>query len=353
MEAVRLGIIGCGVIGSMHLRAAVTDDGIDVAAVADLLPDRVADAAAAHGIAKTYESGDALLEDPDIDAVVLALPANGRTALGLTAFARGKHVLTEKPAAMNAGDLRQLIAAKGDRVGACCCSRFRFAASAAAAADFLAEGRLGELRVVHCRALVSPGPPPTKPPPVWRLRHDLNGGGILANWGCYDLDYLLGILDWQLKPTLVLARAWGLTPPYAAYAAPGSNAETHAAAMILCEGGTMISFERAEFVPVKADHAWQIVGSLGSLRLQMTSQPGKQILFDRPDPEAGVATEVIWEGDDNYDVHRGPAIDFRRAIRGRRPPKTSLEQALTVQQITDAIYASSETGAAVTVNEEA
>ena len=60
------------------------------------------------------------------------------------------------------------------------------------------------------------GLPPKNPPPAWRLRRDQNGGGILVNWGCYDLDYLFGLLDFRLTPRVALARTWPIGQPFAA-----------------------------------------------------------------------------------------------------------------------------------------
>ena len=199
---------------------------------------------------------------------------------------------------------------------------------------------LGDLRVVRCRDVIAAGPPPANPPPVWRLNKSLNGGGILVNWGCYDLDYLFGITGWTLRPQRVLARTWTNIPDYAAYAAPGSDAETHVAAFVECADGVALTYERGEFMSTQTDEAWQIIGTRGALRMNMKPQQGKQVSFDRPGPH-GTVSEVIWQGDEDWDMqHRGPLADFVEAVRERREPATSLHRALLLQELTDAIYAS-------------
>ena len=135
-------------------------------------------------------------------------PTQYRTEVALRAFERGKHVLIEKPIAMNAAEVEQLIAARGDLISGCCSSRNRFSAAARLATQLITTGGLGELRTVHCRAIRGAGKEPDTPRPAWRLTKALNGGGILVNWGCYDLDYLLGITGWQLKPQTVFAQTW-------------------------------------------------------------------------------------------------------------------------------------------------
>ncbi len=352
MKPVALGLIGCGVIGRRHMAAASRSPLIRVAAVADLIAEKAREVAdhAQRGVPKRYGEGADLLDDPEIEAVVLALPAVGRFPLAMKAFAKGIHVLTEKPVALHAGEVAQMIAARGPLVAGCCSSRYRFLPSALAVTEFIATGALGELRVIRSRNLTAAGVPPAAPPPTWRLRREENGGGILMNWGCYDLDFLLGITGWSLKPQLVLSQTWTLPAHYASRAAAGSDAETHLAALIRCEGGVVMTYERGEFMAGQAESAWEIAGSRGTLHLRMTTEQVKTITFDATDSERGMVSEIVWQGEEDAGrVHDGPVQDFCAAIREGRPPKTSLEQALIVQQISDAIYRSAELGAAVAI----
>lgn len=351
MKAVRIGIVGCGVIGTAHLKVASQSPGIELAAAADLRPEPLQQAKASFEIPTVYTSAEELIGDPQVEAVVLAMPAFARTPLALKAFAAGKHVLTEKPVAINAGDVQAMIEAKGDLVAGCCSGRLRFLPSAEVASEFLARGGLGKLRIIRCRAVRSANKKPDVIPPVWRLNKRINGGGILMNWGCYDLDFLLGITGWSLKPCQAFARAWATPAAYASHIAPGSDAEAHFAALIACEGGTVISFERGEYVTAKTDEAWQIIGDRGSLRLNMMAEDHKTIWYDEADSENGVITKALWEGTEDADgIHSGPLMDFARAIRGNGRPNTTLENALVVQKISDAIYESARQGVAVEID---
>ena len=349
---VKLGIIGYGVIGRHHMEAATKSPLIDVVAVADLIKDRGREAAEKYGIKKVYREGSALIRDPNVEAVVLAFPAATRTKYALKALALGKHVLTEKPVAMNAREIHRIIKARGDRVVACCCSRYEFLPSVDAIKQFVASGALGPLRNVHCRVFVAAGPKPQTTPPTWRLIKAENGGGILMNWGCYDLDYLLSITGWSLRPRLALAQTWTIPPQLAGNAAPGSDAETHLAALIRCDGDVVITYERGEYMAAQSEASWQIIGTQGSLRLTMGPTADKKIYFDSANAEQGVQSKIIWEGQEDtltHLVHSGPVTDFAGAILEHRAPKTGMEQALMVQQISDAIYASSVKGKAVIV----
>ena len=345
-----IAVIGCGVIAQYHLRALAKLQNARVAAVCDVRGDVAQKTAAEFGVPRWTVSATELFADATIDGVILALPAFVRTALAEEALRHGKHVLIEKPTSMNAAEISRLIAARGRAIVACCTSRYRSFASATAARDFLRSGGLGPLRTISCRAVTPAGPAPKNPPPAWRLRRDLNGGGILVNWGCYDLDYLFGLLDFQLTPTVALARTWSVGSPFAAYAAPESDAETHVAALVIFAEGCALTYERAEFSMLPKDHRWQITGERGTLTLVMTKAKSANVVLTVPDSAQGTTTRVLWEGDEASQTleHDGVVMDFVEAIKKKRRPRTTLEEALLVARVTDAIYASADRGAAVT-----
>ena len=345
MEPVRLGLIGCGVIGRHHIREASESPLVRVVAIADLIEERVSEVADQYGIEKRYGEGLDLLDDPEVEAVILALPACGRFVLAMKALHNGIHLLNEKPVGMDAGQVKEMIAARGDLVAVCGQSRPRFAETAQRISAFIATGALGELRVLNCRAIVAPSGPPTKPPPTWRLIRAENGGGILLNWGCYDLDYMLGLVGWSLQPKLVLGKTWTVPDTYEPYIAPGSDAETHVTAMILCQGGTVIHYERSEYTAARGELMWQITGSQASLHVHLTNTKDFVVTVDRATPDRGTVSETLFEPiEETQSGMRSQLDDFALAIREGRRPQTGLEEALMVQKISDAIYASSASG---------
>jgi predicted dehydrogenase len=348
MNPVRIGLIGCGVIGGHHLRHASESPLVEVVAVADRIEERVTAYADQYAVATRYREGSDLIDDPAVEAVILALPANGRFDLARQAFAGGKHVIDEKPVAMNATQAEQLIAARGDLVSVCGMSRPRMCETAQRITDFIASGALGELRVINCRQLTVPTGPPAAPPPTWRLRKSENGGGILMNWGCYDLDYVLGITGWSLKPRRVLGKVWTVPSTYESFIAPDSDAETHVTALIACEGGTVVNYERGEYMAARPEAYWQLTGTLASLHVHLTDTRNFTVTVDRADAERGTISDTLFDPiEEPLDGMRRQLDDFALAIRENRKPQTGLEEALLVQQITDAIYASSASGEAV------
>lgn len=121
MEKVKVGIIGCGNISGIYLKnlTGLFED-VEVVAVADLIPERVQNAAKEYGIPKTYESGEALLKDDDIELVLNITQPPDHAPLCLAALEAGKHVYVEKPLSITREDgrkIQKLAAQKGLFVG--------------------------------------------------------------------------------------------------------------------------------------------------------------------------------------------------------------------------------------------
>lgn len=350
MEPVRIGIIGQGVIGHHHLEATLSSEYTELTAVADFYPERMKDAEEA-GVERTYTAGRELIDgDDEVEAVILAMPSGVRTSLALRALSRGKHVLLEKPTANNAAEVEELIARRGDLTVGCCSLRHRLSDSAQAAQEFVATGALGPIRRIHVRAFRAAGPKTDGTPPPWRQSFSLNGGGVLTNWGCYDLDYVLGIAGWEFRPVEVLAQWWPCLPKFSHFVADDSDADSHFAAFVLGEDDSVLTIERGEFMPIRQEGAWQIIGDDGSLHLDMVAKEGNRILFDSATEEDGVVEEVVWEGDESdNDISMRLLDDFACAIREGRQPETSLERSLVTVSITDAIYRSAEQGTSIDI----
>lgn len=268
MKRVTVGIIGCGVIGRAHLAAARAAKRVAVTAVADLNPAAARSAIEGDETIAVFDLAEALLNHDAVDAVVLALPAGARSGLAEVALRRGKHVLLEKPPAMHAGELEALAAACGDRVVACASSRFRHDASARAATRFLADDPLGPIRLVRFRGIAPAGARPQTAPPAWRLSRSLNGGGGgMVNWGIYDMDDLLGLMGFRLEPTRLLGRAWPIAPGLRAWAASGSDAETHDD---WCDPADVAAVMRQADHPAVAVH-WDVMHPVRTAGVSMAS----------------------------------------------------------------------------------
>jgi predicted dehydrogenase len=117
MSKVRWGVLGVAKIAIEKVIPAMQrGQWSEVTAIGSRDPERARAAAARLGIPRAYGSYDALLADPDIDAIYNPLPNDLHVPWSAKAAERGKHVLCEKPIALTAAEARQLIAAR-DRAG--------------------------------------------------------------------------------------------------------------------------------------------------------------------------------------------------------------------------------------------
>src|ERR687893_456069 len=106
----RVAIAGAGFIGGVHARSARLAGAHLVGASASS-PERAADAALAFGAERAFESSEALVEADDVELVHICTPNHLHLPLAETALARGKHVICEKPLALDAAGAARLVEA--------------------------------------------------------------------------------------------------------------------------------------------------------------------------------------------------------------------------------------------------
>jgi predicted dehydrogenase len=108
----RVGVLGAGPIAQFaHLEACRKASNAELYALCDAAPDLLAQVAAAHQPRVTYGDYDAMLADPDVDAVVIAIADQFHVPMALRAIGAGKHVLVEKPLGVTVEECEQLAAA--------------------------------------------------------------------------------------------------------------------------------------------------------------------------------------------------------------------------------------------------
>ncbi|MEO0963864.1 MAG: Gfo/Idh/MocA family oxidoreductase [Planctomycetota bacterium] len=102
MEQVRLGLIGCGSMGSHHAKYFSEVDGLTFAAVCDHKPAAADEAARGYDDCRRFDTAEALISSGEVDAVLIATPHYDHPAYARLAFEHGVHVLVEKPVAVTA-----------------------------------------------------------------------------------------------------------------------------------------------------------------------------------------------------------------------------------------------------------
>lgn len=344
-----LGLIGCGAISGSHIRDSKCEKRLRWAAACDIDPDALRARADEWKIPSRYASVDELLADPAVDAVVIATPPPAHVGPAVAALKAKKHVLVEKPIALTVAEVRQMLDARTDGlVCACCSSRFRATATARRATEIVASKELGEVRRLVCTAL---GPPPEKedgPGPLYLYRPNWGRLGFLGDWGCYDLDFLLGVCGWSLEPQTCLADVRRLHPFYARRRPPLNDLEIQFSAKFSFGSGVAFDFRRASYFAGEPRNEWLIECDDGTLDLSMVQK--KPPLTIRRYAAGRIDSTVDIEEPDNWStILGGPVLDFVGAILDGRPPLTGLAESLIVQRMTDAVYESAQSGRAVSV----
>jgi predicted dehydrogenase len=179
--SLRIGILGAARIAPAALvKPASSHADVVVAAVAARSPERAQTFATRHRIPVVHSSYEALLADPDIDAVYNPLPNGLHGRWTRAAVEAGKHVLCEKPFTANAAEAREIarLASASDRV-VMEAFHYRYHPLALRVEEIVASGELGELQRVET-ALCFPLPKFSD----IRYRYDLAGGATM-DAGCY------------------------------------------------------------------------------------------------------------------------------------------------------------------------
>ncbi|MGB3334467.1 MAG: Gfo/Idh/MocA family oxidoreductase [Mycobacterium sp.] len=177
----RIGVLGAArITPDALLKPAAANPEVVVSAVAARDIGRARSFAAKHGIGRVHDSYNALIADPEVDAIYNPLPNHLHGKWTRAALDAGKHVLCEKPFTANAEEAREIaaVAAGSDRV-AMEAFHYRYHPMTERIEEIIASGELGELRQVHT-ALSFPLPRFSD------IRyHYALAGGALMDAGCY------------------------------------------------------------------------------------------------------------------------------------------------------------------------
>lgn len=208
-EPLRIGVLGAARIAPLSIVAPAQAIGARLVSVAARDRSRAEDFAAEHGIERTADSYDAILEDPDVEVVYNPLPNGLHAPWNIRALEAGKHVISEKPSAANAAQAREVRAA-ARASGRVFLEAFHYPYHPMfrRVEDLLREGAVGEIEHISVPLLM---PDPGAADPRWQL--DLAGGSVM-DLGCYSFSCLklLGEQFCGGSPTVVEAHAEEYVP---------------------------------------------------------------------------------------------------------------------------------------------
>lgn len=197
MSEIGVGVIGLG-WGQLQIEALSHVKDARVVAVCDVDAERAESVAKNHGVAKTYADYRELIEDSNVHLVSIAVPSNLHKISACAAIEAGKHVLCEKPLALNAGDARELLQyAEAHKIVHAVDFEMRYLPALAYAKELIEEDYLGPLlRVDVAMGMERPWGEHGN----W-VSEDEKGGGVLMEVGSHFIDAVVWMFG-EVKETL-------------------------------------------------------------------------------------------------------------------------------------------------------
>jgi len=323
---IRWGVLGCARIARENLIPAMQrSSNSEFHAIASREAAKLAECRAKFNVPKTYSSYDELLRDPEIDAVYVPLPNSLHREWTIKAAENGKHVLCEKPMALNAAECRDMAAAcAANQVTLMEAFMYRYTARTRQVLEIIRSGALGEIKFISStsRFLLAN-------PASIKLKPEL-GGGALYDVGCYPLNFIGMVLD------------------EAAQSGPGRSPLPESLSVeCVRTGGIDVIFSALLKYPG---------GLIGSLNCGFNAQKrvyseiiGTKAALEIPDTFLDNAGSlVLVSGDERREIpvaqsdrYRLEIEDFAEAILQKRAPQFSLAETRRNAELMDRLIAAS------------
>jgi len=296
----------------------------ELVAVASRDGQRAKSFAAEHGIPQSFGSYEALLERDDLDAVYIPLPNSLHREWAIRAAEAGKHVLCEKPLALDAAECAEMEAAARDHgVKLMEAFMYRFHPRTERVIELVRGGRIGDLGAVRSAF-------------TFRLRSSENirldpdlGGGALMDVGCYCVNVSRTIVGEE--PVSVQATAsW-----------TDRGVDEALAGMMRFAGGAVAHFDCA--LTLERSESYEVAGTEGQLSVPAAFLPGVgDVDIHEGRGREGASTERV-QGADEY---QRMVEHFADCVLSDREPRYPASEAAANMRVIAALYASARTGGA-------
>jgi len=326
---VRWGILGAARIAMERvIPATQACPRAEVVALASRSLDKARGAAARRNIPRAYGSYEELLADPDVDAIYNPLPNHLHVPWSVRAMEAGKHVLCEKPIALNAVQARELIAAR-DRTGKLVqeAAMVKTHPRWVGARELIRAGRIGALRAMTGFFSYF-----NESPDNVRNMPGIGGGGLL-DVGFYPIT--MSRFIFEAEPVRVI----GLLERD-----PRFGVDRLASAMLEYPGGAQATFTCATQL---AHHQWvDIHGTKGRIGLAMpwsmpADRPSQLLLDDGLSLTKDTVVAIPFDACDQWQVQ---CDLFCRAIQLGQSAPIPIEDAVATMEVIDALFRSAESG---------
>lgn len=321
MGITRFGIISTAHINRLLIPGAHASDKVELIAVASRDQSRAEAYARDWDIERAYGSYDALLADPDVEAVYISLPNTMHCEWSIRAVEAGKHVLCEKPLSRHPEEVEEAFDA-AERAGRLLSEAFmyRHNPQTARLAELVRDGAVGELRLIRSTFSYS-----LYDAENIRLRTDVEGGSLM-DVGCYCVS---GSRLLAGEPESVFGQA---------YVGPSGTDWVFTGAMRF-PGDVLAQFDCGTALPERDE--LEAIGSEGSLFLDDPWHCRKPVIELRRD---GEVERIALDPVDSYRLELENLSD---AIRGQAPLLLGREDAVAQARALEALHRSAANAAPV------
>jgi predicted dehydrogenase len=345
MNKVRFGFIGAGKIAGISAAEVNSHTDAKVVAVQDLSQTRLDDLASKHDIAHTFTRADDLLACEEVDAVYIAVPNKFHAQLAIQALEAGKHVILEKPFAMNLKEAEQVVAtARTSGRAFTLGMNMRFVEAFQKIKAIADAGSLGDIYHGKAYWFRRSGIPKLG---TWFGNREQAGAGAINDIGVHFLDVCLHLMN-NFEPASVSGVTytkfgnrglgegdWGISDKEDIV----FDVDDFASALIKMKNGASVHLE-VTWACRTGEANRQGVELFGTDAGALIP-PGKVF---KQDPDSGDYQSIEIGNTPIKFEHCNRFHNFINHLLGREELALNLEQALVVQKILDAVSESSRTG---------
>lgn len=351
-DKIRIGIIGAGNIGGVHMRefSKLAEECV-ITTVTDTYLPLAESRAREYGIAHVAASPEELIQSGEVDAVIIGVPNQFHAPLAIQALQANKHVLLEKPMAISSAAAREILqASRATNKTLMVSHQMRWESVPMQIKAQIERGELGRIYTAKTGWFRRKGIPGWG---TWFTRMDQSGGGPLIDIGVHMLDLALYLMG-NPKPVSVYGATYAEFGPHrkgiGTWGKPDwsgiYDVEDLATALIKMEDGSTLSLEVSWAVHKDTDNVpfIDLMGTEGGASYR--GPQGKLLTekFDRP-----IETELRKPDNDEGERQR-LSRHFLECVREGKQPISSALTGFTNNLVLDAIYESSRTGNEVKLN---
>ncbi len=353
--AIKVAVIGAGGMLEHHA-AGFEKAGAELVAIADVNARAAKKAAKQWNIPHTFDNVDDLLANSDADAVSIIVPNKFHAPLSIQCLAAGKHVFCEKPPALNALEVEQMIAAAAAADKHLVFNfNNRARPESYAIMDLIADGTIGTINSAQAKWIRRTGIPGFG---GWFTTKALSGGGPLIDL-LHMVDLAMYFMDYP-QPAYVLGKTFDNFIEDATFKGPwGIPDNVDGTTDVESAAHAFVTFKTGQVLSVQVSWAELVKQEEVSVVFQGSKAGGKVERLFKTDglDDTAIDTCEIYYQDHGKSIDKTIKVEpcedmgrlrsaqnFISSIEGTEQPLNTPQQALALMRVIDAIYKSSETG---------